>query len=412
MTSPRTPTALSIFSGAGGMDIGLEAAGFGHVGVIEIDETASSTLAHNRPAWKLLSEGDVLIAAETLTPESLGLSVGDLDLLAGGPPCQPFSLAAQWAASGRRGMEDPRAQTVHATMKMIRSFLPKAVLMENVLGFVQGRHSAIDFLRNEFDAIADETGVSYHLQWRLVNAADYGVPQNRRRVIVVALRDGLDFKWPELTHHEDPIRAWDAIGDLRQSSPPRSAGRWEGLLESIPAGSNYQWLTSRGGGEELFGYRTRYWNFLLKLSPDEPSWTLSASPGPATGPFHWENRHLTVREQLRLQTFPDDWELAGGQRQQVRQAGNATPALLAEVMGYAILRALGHATPRKPKLALDRARSEPPKLAKPRPVRHEYRELIGAKAAHLGTGLGPAPRTVGVPARPTISTSRRGSDIV
>ncbi|WP_363367017.1 MULTISPECIES: DNA cytosine methyltransferase [unclassified Microbacterium] len=404
MISPGKPTALSIFSGAGGMDIGLEAAGFDHLGVIEIDQSASATLAHNRPEWAHLGEGDVLVAAETLSPESLSLSKGDLDLLAGGPPCQPFSLAAQWAASGRRGMEDPRAQTVHATMKLIRSFLPKAVLMENVLGFVQGRHSAIEYLRGEFDAIAKQTGTSYHLEWRLVNSADYGVPQNRRRVIIVALRDGVGFEWPEPTYAGTPIRAWDAIGDLQGSVSTRSAGKWEGLLESIPAGANYQWLTSRGGGEELFGYRTRYWNFLLKLSPGEPSWTLSASPGPATGPFHWDNRHLTIREQLRLQTFPDDWELIGDERQQVKQVGNATPALLAEVMGSAILQALGQAVTHSPKLALARASCEPPKLAEPKPVRHEYRDLIGAKAAHEGTGRGPSPRPVTVQGLPTTAT--------
>lgn len=412
MTSPPRPTALSIFSGAGGMDIGLEAAGFDHVGVIEIDQTASSTLAHNRPAWKQLSEGDVLVAAEALSPESLGLTRGGLDLLAGGPPCQPFSLAAQWAATGRRGMGDPRAQTVHGTMKLIRTFLPKAVLMENVLGFVQGRYSAIDFLQKEFDAIADQTGASYRLEWRLVNAADYGVPQNRRRVIIVALRDGVDFDWPTPTHLDTPVRAWDAIGDLQASSSPRSAGKWKGLLESIPAGYNYQWLTSRGGGEEVFGYRTRYWNFLLKLSPDAPSWTLSASPGPATGPFHWENRHLTIREQLRLQTFPDDWDLLGDERQQVKQAGNATPALLAEVMGSAILEALGRAVTQNRKLEIARVSSEPPKLAEPGPVRREYRDLIGVKAAHGGTGRGPSPRPTVVPDRPITTTSREGQENV
>ncbi|WP_414843718.1 DNA cytosine methyltransferase [Microbacterium sp. Leaf320] len=386
------PTVLSLFSGAGGMDLGLEAAGFGHVGVVEIDQTAAATLAHNRPDWTHLAGGDVLVAAQTLTPASVGMSPGELDLLAGGPPCQPFSLAAQWAATGRRGMEDTRAQTVHATMNLIRAFLPKAVLMENVLGFVQGQHSAISFLQSEFEAISKDTGHSYRLEWRLLNAADYGVPQNRRRVIVVAIRDDLSFEWPTPTHSTNPIRAWDAIGDLKNTSIPRSAGKWKGLLESIPAGTNYQWLTSKGGGDEVFGYRTRYWNFLLKLSPIEPSWTLSASPGPATGPFHWENRHLTIREQLRLQSFPDDWELLGDERQQVKQAGNATPSLLAEVLGLALLRSLGHDRSTSPTLALSRASTEPPRLAEPRSVRPEYRDLIGSKAAHAGTGRGPAPR--------------------
>jgi DNA (cytosine-5)-methyltransferase 1 len=404
MTQNSSPTALSLFSGAGGMDLGLEAAGFDHVGVVEIDGTAASTLKHNRPGWEHLAGGDVLTAARTLTPKSLGMEQGDLDLLAGGPPCQPFSLAAQWAATGRRGMEDPRAETVHATMKLIRTFLPKAVLMENVLGFVQGRNSAIDFLESEFAAISNDTGHTYRLEWRLVNAADYGVPQNRRRVIVIAIRDDLSLDWPKAMHASNPVSAWDAIGELEDKSAPRSAGKWGGLLQSIPAGTNYQWLTSRGGGEEVFGYRTRYWNFLLKLSPTEPSWTLSASPGPATGPFHWDNRHLTVREQLRLQSFPDEWELLGDARQQVKQAGNATPALLAEVLGSSILRALGREPSSALRLAIKPARSEPPRLAKPAPVHQKYRYLVGSKAAHAGTGKGPAPRVFTEPVG-AVSTS-------
>lgn len=393
MTGATRAKVLSIFSGAGGLDVGLEAAGFETVGVIEIDPTAATTLRLNRPKWLHLAGGDVLRAANTLSPASLGLAPGELDLLAGGPPCQPFSLAAQWAANGRQGMEDPRAATVHATMSLARTFLPKAILMENVLGFVQGKNSAIEFLKSQLDSIHKESSYKYRLEWRLINAADYGVPQNRRRVIIVAVRDDMNLEWPEPTHQFSPIRAWDAIGDLEEKEAvPRSAGRWAHLLKSIPAGSNYQWLTSRGEGEELFGYRTRYWNFLLKICPTKPAWTLSASPGPATGPFHWENRHLTIREQMRLQSFPDSWSLAGDQRQQVKQVGNATPPLLAEVIGISLLRMLGRTTHTTPKLTMKRNSIEPPILDPPAPVHTSYRSLIGEKTAHAGTGKGPAPR--------------------
>ena len=148
----------------------------------------------------------------------------------------------------------------------------------------------------------------------VVNAADYGVPQHRRRAIVVARRDGGTFAWPPKTHVERPVRAWDAIGSLhlRPSELPETRGAWADLLPSIPEGHNYLWHTDRGGGRPLFGYRRRFWSFLLKLSKHQPSWTLSAQPGPSTGPFHWESRPLAVREILRLQSFPANVE---GRRQ-------------------------------------------------------------------------------------------------
>lgn len=393
MVCDTTPTVLSLFSGAGGMDHGLEAAGFEHLGVIELDKVASDTLALNRPDWKNLAGGDVITAAKSLGPRVFGMEPGELDLLAGGPPCQPFSLAAQWAGTGKRGMLDPRAATVHATMGLIRQFLPKAVLMENVLGFVKGTHSALGYLTSEFDRISRDTGCTYRVEWKLVNAADYGVPQNRRRVMVVAVRSDISFEWPSPTHLDSPLRSWDAISDLEDSKAEPISGKWANLLPSIPSGVNYQWLTSRGGGDELFGYRTRYWNFLLKLAPELPSWTLAASPGPATGPFHWRNRALTTRERLRIQSFPDDWHLSGDLRQQTKQAGNATPPLLAETWGRALKSALGGRVESSSKLRVERTSRPLPVLPAPSPVPEEFGDLLGPKSSHAGTGLGPAPRS-------------------
>lgn len=391
-----TKSVLSLFSGAGGMDLGLEAAGFVSVGSIEIDPLPKTSLDLNRH-WEHLGDGDINRVSRWLQPNDLGLEQGELDLLAGGPPCQPFSAAAQWARNGRQGLLDDRALTVAALLRVVENFLPRAILMENVVGFVKGRNSAADFLASELHRIGQKHGVDYKMHVRILNAADYGVAQNRRRAIIVVLRDGEDFSWPDPTHVGSHLTAWDALHDVSRDDLPPLRGKWADLLPSIPPGENYQWLTSKGGGDEVFGYRTRYWNFLLKLSPTQPSWTLSASPGPATGPFHWENRPLSVAEQKRIQGFPDDWNLAGDYRQQTKQVGNATPPPLAGVLGGRILEHLNGDPPLR--LPLVRARAHrspsiPPAVAD---VPHRYRDLVGAKPAHGGTGRGPAPRMSGGP---------------
>lgn len=386
-----TLSVLSLFSGAGGMDAGLGRAGFHHVGLIEIGQRQRETLELNH-AGPLLGGGDVNELARVLEPEALDLRTGELDLLAGGPPCQPFSMAAQWAAGGRRGMLDQRAQTVVSTLALVRRFLPRAVLFENVKGFVQGPRAALDYLQDEFARIGNETGARYELHVRIVNAADFGVPQNRQRAIVVAIRDEVPFTWPTPTHNERPLTAWDALWDVDIEVRPSRRGKWADLLPLIPEGKNYLWLTSGGQGPELFGYRTKYWNFLLKLARDRPSWTLPASPGPSTGPFHWENRPLAMEEQLRLQSFPDGWRVAGNYREQTLQIGNATPPLLAEILGQAIKRALVQEADARPSLLRAPAVNAPAPQMIETVVPQRYVGLVGAKAAHAGEGKGPAAR--------------------
>lgn len=382
---------LSLFSGAGGMDLGLESAGFETIGAIEVGDRQRETLSRNRP-WQLLGDGDINEIARTLRPKDLGLEVGDLDVMAGGPPCQPFSTAAQWAKSGRRGMLDDRAQTVVSTVELIERFLPRAILIENVIGFVQGANSAADYLKDELERIGRRQGVQYSLSSRVLNAADFGVPQNRRRAIVVAMRDDVRFAWPVGRYASAPRTAWDALHDVAAGSVPKMRGKWASLVPSIPPGWNYQWLTSRGGGPEMFGYRTKYWNFLLKLKPDLPAWTLSASPGPATGPFHWDNRPLAAPEQLRLQSFVDGWRVSGDHRSQTLQIGNATPPALAEVLGISLRRSLGLTGYHEQTLVREPATSPAPLLPAPKQIPSAFAHLVGSHASHAGVGLGPSPR--------------------
>ncbi len=389
----RKPTLLSIFSGVGGMDLGLEEAGFRVVGAVENDPIARRSLKANRSRWPILEAFTVEDVAASLEPEDLGLERRGLTLLAGAPPCQPYSKAAMWNHTSWTGFEDPRAKPLLSFLELAETLLPRAVLLENVPGFVSGPHSVEPVLRDAFAGINGRTGSTYQVTSAVLNAAAFGVPQRRKRAIVVAFRDGAEMAWPAPSHIETPIRAWDALHDIKPEDPPSAAGRWADLLPSIPEGENYLWHTPRGGGLSLFGYRTRYWSFLLKLARDQPSWTLPAQPGPSVGPFHWDNRPLDASEMLRLQSFPADWIVEGTRREQVRQAGNATPPLLAEVVGRAILGVLDEKRfRREPRLAIQRAESVPPPAA-PKRVLARYRDLIDEHPDHPGSGAGPKPRS-------------------
>lgn len=235
-------------------------------------------------------------------------------------------------------------------------------------------------------------------------AADYGVPQLRYRLFIVAGRDGRAFDFPPQTHFAESESdqtslvnlttyrtAWDAIGDVVPGADEDLAmrGKWAELLPSIPEGENYLWHTERGGGQPLFGWRRRFWSFLLKLAKARPSWTIQAQPGPSTGPFHWESRRLSMRELCRLQTFPDDVEVIGSYRSVHRQVGNAVPSLLAEVLGRAIRTSIfGERPAGSPLRLLPPDRSPAPAPNRTRPVPHRYRRLAGKHAAHPGTGRG------------------------
>lgn len=389
--SKSKPTVLSAFTGGGGLDVGLEAAGFSTIACIERDPIARETLIANRSHWRLLEPMDINEIDPDTLPKLLGIKPGELDVLASGPPCQPFSKAAQWAVRQHTGMQDPRSKCIYALLHLVRVLLPKVLLIENVRGFVYGQCSAKPLIEHALQEINCQFGTKYKLEHRVINAVDYGIPQRRERVILLALHNGLPFQWPNSTHTKASVRAWDALAGLSEAPLPKANGKWADLLPSIPEGQNYLWHTPQGGGRPLFGYRTRYWSFLLKLAKAEPAWTLPAQPGPATGPFHWDNRPLTIKEMLRLQTFPTNWKVLGNYREQVLQIGNATPPLLAEIISRVIgKQVFGMTYDTPPKLCISRKRRIPPP-AKIRSVPSKYHHLEGEHAPHLGAGKGPKP---------------------
>jgi len=397
-------SVLSLFTGAGGLDLGLEAAGFRPVLCVEIEEDARSTLNYNRPRWPLSNPGDILELSPAQLLNQAGLRPRQLTLLAGGPPCQPFSKSAYWANGHGSRLKDPRARTLRAFIRVVDATLPRVLLLENVKGLTySGKDEGFVALRRGIAAINRRHRTRYALQTLHLNTADYGVPQNRERVFIVASIDGAKLERPAPTHGDDGVlepylTAWDAIGSLdRETWPPelKPMGRWADLLPSIPEGQNYLWHTPRNqpnGGEPLFGWRTRYWSYLLKLAKNKPAWTIQAEPGPATGPFHWRSRLLSIEELCRLQTFPTDYQIIGGRRSAHRQVGNAVPSAIGELLGLEIRRQLlGEAVRRTLRLLPSRRRSCPPAEA-PARVPRQYLELRGRHRDHPGTGHGPGAR--------------------
>ena len=406
MISMARPRVISVFSGAGGLDYGFEAAGFDTAAAVEIDGDSCAPLRANR-RWPVI-ERDIFDVPTGELLEVAGLRKREADVVIGGPPCQPFSKAGYWARGDSLRLDDPRANTLSAYMRVVEEALPRTFLLENVEGLAYaGKAEGLQLLMERVAGINRRCKTSYQPVFKVLRAVDYGVPQQRERVLMIASREGDPFSFPAPTHRDPqeaaPLlagfdqptfrTAWDAIGDV-EPEPNEDLdmrGKWARLLPSIPEGENYLWHTDRGGGKPLFGWRRRYWSFLLKLAKDRPSWTIQAQPGPAIGPFHWKNRRLSMRELCRLQTFPDDVRITGSRTEVQRQLGNAVPSLLAEVIAREIAVQL-----------LDKRRSKTaPKLLPPhrlpvpprervQAVPREFLKLAGDHSPHPGTGLGNA----------------------
>lgn len=395
--------AISLFTGIGGLDFGFEEAGFETRAAVEIDRYCCQTMRLNRP-WEVI-EGDISeVPSEALLGQA-GLDVGEADILIGGPPCQPFSKSSYWVRGDALRLDDPRADTLTGYLRILRDTRPRAFLLENVYGLAyEGKDEGLRYILDGIAQINRATGTNYKVAWKIINTAEHGVPQIRERVFMVGSRDGREFRFPEPAFaapeklNEDlfsslsPYRtAWDALGDISEpndSEGLKVGGKWGDLLASIPEGENYLWHTDRGGGKPLFGWRTRYWSFLLKLSKRLPSWTVQAQPGAAIGPFHWNNRKLTFEELCRIQTFPDGLRINCGRTEMQRMLGNAVPSLIAEVLAREIRRQLLDAPAKGGLKLLPPRRDNVPPAARVAAVPAKYHEFIGKHAAHPGTGKG------------------------
>jgi DNA (cytosine-5)-methyltransferase 1 len=366
---------VSLFSGAGGLDLAAECAdgeplvpgdrGSGLLSVrvaTDFNEPALQTLRSNFADTATLS-GDIRKLPTEQILDAGGLQVGEPVLVIGGPPCTPFSKSGFWIEEKRQS-RDPNASLLDEYVRVVRESRPEAFVLENVQGLTYKTHRA------QFDRLLRALGeLGYNPQWRTLLAADYGVPQLRRRVFVVGRRDGERFEFPEPTHsgwserdrkidvskipHVTAAQAFEDLPRLSEVTDEEIVeGQYGELAAEVPPGQNYLWHTPRYGGRDHFKWRSRYWTFLLRLDPGRPSTTLQAQPGPWVGPFHWENvqtspgveraRRLRAGEMLRLMSFPDDFRIEGSRADVQRQLGNAVPLELGKAVIQTLMTQLGY----------------------------------------------------------------------
>lgn len=366
---------ISLFTGAGGLDIGLEAAGFETAICVELDEDCRETLRYNRPEWKLFEDdqnpdgekrtpGDIRqIEADELL-DAAGLEKGEAALVTGGAPCQPFSNIGK-----RKGKNDPKnGDLFQDFVRVVRGAMPRAFIFENVSGITQSRHQeVIDYMTSKFE------GLGYSLSWTKLNAADYGVPQKRIRFFLIGLLGEHRPAFPLPTHYrsqkrweefasrlnDDPDYSpddWVSVGDAFSQIPDNIEERFDYVqmnntekvkhrMTYIGPGENFHvvpdkylpncWKSGKHQGQDTFG----------RMEIDKPSHTIrTAAYNPSKGQYihPTEDRGLNSYEMAVLQGFHPDWEFRIANRSKMtlksagNQIGNAVPPPLAKALGKAL----------------------------------------------------------------------------
>lgn len=384
--------SIELFAGAGGLALGVAQAGFEHDVVLEWDRNACDTLRRNKAAgvrhvsdWEIV-EGDV--RDYDFQPHA-----GRIQFVAGGPPCQPFSLGGK-----HLGQHDSRNMFPEA-VRTVREIAPKAFIFENVKGLLRqsfakyygyivhqlsypevgprGDEDWVDHLaRLEKHATAGTySGLKYNVVYQLLDAADYGVPQRRHRVFIVGIRSdlGIEFNFPLPTHTEDALLFeqwvsgdyWERHGVGKRQRPglnPRLRKRVEGLRSFMPQMLGEPWRTVRDAisdlpqlseGQTCRKVANHFQNPGARSYPghngsplDAPAKALKAGDHGVPGGENMLRfpddsvRYFSVRECARIQTFPDEWVLEGSWTESMRQLGNAVPVALARAVATELARSL------------------------------------------------------------------------
>jgi DNA (cytosine-5)-methyltransferase 1 len=375
----RRPVGIDLFAGAGGLSLGFEQAGFDIAAAVELDPVHCATHEFNFPYSATICASVADLTGESIRARA-GLEDRDIDAVFGGAPCQGFSMI------GKRAFEDPRNQLVFHYVRIVRELRPKYCVFENVKGLTLGKHA--EFLAQLIAAL-DAAGYDAALPYRVLNAADFGVPQDRRRLFLLGTRRGLPMPhYPESA--EERTTVWDAIGDLPDADrfPVLSATdavraiwttkalyarRLRGLVADpsdygYPREHDPDLLSSSLRTEHTPLSRSRFGatghgvaepvSRLHKLNPNGVSNTLRAGTDSARGaftsprPIHpFLPRVVTVREAARLHSYPDWFRFHSTKWHGFRQIGNSVPPLLGRSVAAEIVKALG-VEPTKPKKAL------------------------------------------------------------
>lgn len=330
--------SIELFAGAGGLALGLEQAGFEHIGLIEFNRDAADTLKKNRPTWHVLCE-DIAVVADRDIEKEFGIKRYELDLLSGGAPCQSFSYAGK-----RLGLRDVRGTMFYHYATFLHKLQPKMFLFENVKGLLS--HDNGRTFKTILDIFEDEGYTTTH---NVLNAWNFGVPQKRERLITIGIRNDLigscSFSFPKEHKYKPLVRDVKLDVNPDSSQCARYSKNKEKVFALVPPGGYWRDIDPAVAKEYMKtcwymeGGRT---GILRRIGLDEPSLTVLTNPGmKQTDRCHpLEVRPFSVRENARFQTFPDEWMFCGKLTEQYKQVGNAVPVNLAKEIGLEIKKTL------------------------------------------------------------------------
>ena len=323
----QSVTAIELFAGAGGLALGLEQAGISTMEYVEFDKACCETLRANRPGWNVICDD---IHNVSFTEYS-----GKIDIVTGGFPCQAFSYAGK-----KLGFEDTRGTLFHEFARCVQQVKPKMFLAENVKGLVS--HDKGRTLQTIIEVLKS---LGYSIQYKILNAAYYGVGQKRERIVIIGIKNGLsiDFSFPEPDKKMTTLR--QALEGCPVSQGAEYSERKKKVLELVPAGGCWvdlpEDIAKSYMGKSYYSGGGRR-GMARRISWDEPCLTLTCSPSQKqTERCHpEETRPFTVREYARIQSFPDDWKFCGGIGDQYKQIGNAVPVEMARRIGIQLKEAI------------------------------------------------------------------------
>lgn len=353
---------VELFAGSGGLGTGFSNAGFNIISANDVWESAGKTYVANHPKVKYIVKDIAQLTGDELL-EGTGYSKSDVDVIIGGPPCQGFSTL------GKRFIDDPRNKLFKEYVRIVNEIRPQFFVMENVSGILSMEGGKV--LENILSSFQE---IGYKLEYRLLNAAEYGVPQQRERIIFIGTRTNKKIRYPKKTHsltgeagYEKALTLWDAIGDLPQSDteeitkytkkpqnkyqekirngatelvnhkPPTHNEKAKNMMKYIPTGKS-AWDVQDIIPKE-FMPTSGYGNTYARLNPNEPGMTITRnfaciSSSRCIHPYL--NRGLTAREAARIQSYPDNYKFLGSKTDIHIQIGNSVPPILGEKIGNTI----------------------------------------------------------------------------